>query len=146
MAKQQPTPEAVATALSVSLGLVYRSMRQPLAEGELTLPERSALSKIGRGGPLTAADLAKQEQISPQSMGATLGELESRGLIARSPDPRDGRRAILSLTAAGTTALRAKRAMRNAQITQALDSNFTPAERARLLEVAPLLERLAETI
>jgi DNA-binding MarR family transcriptional regulator len=146
MAKQQPTPEAVATALLVSLGLVYRRMRQPLAEGELTLPERSALAKIGRGGPLTAADLAKQEQISPQSMGATLGELESRRLITRSPDPNDGRRAILSLTAAGTTALHAKRAMRNAQITQALDANFTPEERARLLEVAPLLERLAETI
>jgi DNA-binding MarR family transcriptional regulator len=146
MAKQQPTPEAVATALSVSLGLVYRSMRQPLAEGDLTLPERSALSKIGRGWQLTATDLAKQEQISPQSMGATLGALESRGLITRSPDPSDGRRAILSLTAAGTTALHAKRAIRNAQLTQALSSNFTPEERARLLEVAPLLARLAETI
>jgi DNA-binding MarR family transcriptional regulator len=146
MAKPQPTPEAVATALLVSLGLVYRRMRQPLAEGELTLPERSALAKIDRGGPLTAADLAKQEQISPQSMGATLGTLESRGLIARSPDPSDGRRAILSLTAAGTTALHAKRQMRSAQLTQALSLNFTPEERARLLEVAPLLERLAQTI
>jgi DNA-binding MarR family transcriptional regulator len=146
MAEQQPTPEAVATALLVSLGLVYRRMRQPLAEGELTLPERSALAKIGRGGPLTAADLAKQEQISPQSMSATLGELNSRGLITRSPDPNDGRRAILSLTAAGTTALHAKRAMRSAQITQALSSDFTPEERTRLLEVTPLLERLAETI
>jgi hypothetical protein len=36
--------------------------------------------------------------------------------------------------------------MRNAQLTQALSSTFTPEERARLLEVAPLLARLAETI
>jgi DNA-binding MarR family transcriptional regulator len=79
-------------------------------------------------------------------MGATLGALQSRGLITRSPDPSDGRRAILSLTAAGTTALHAKRALRNAQMTQALRSNFAPEERARLPEVAPLLERLAETI
>jgi DNA-binding MarR family transcriptional regulator len=146
MAKAQPTPDMVASTLAVSLGLVYRRMRQPLAEGELTLPERSALSKIGRDSPLTAAELAKQEQISPQSMGATLAALESRGLIARAPDPSDGRRAILSLTAAGATALHAKRAMRDALMTQALASNFTDVERAQLMAVAPLLERLAETI
>jgi DNA-binding MarR family transcriptional regulator len=146
MSKAEPAPEAVASALIVSLGLVYRRMRQPLGEGELTLPERAALSKIERGGPTTAAALAKQEQISPQSMGATLAGLESRGLIKRSADPADGRRAILSLTAAGSKALHAKRAMRNALMTRALSSSFTPEERAQLMAIAPLLERLAQAV
>ena len=146
MPKAQPTPEAVANALVSSLGLVYRRMRQPLGDGELTLPERAALSKIERGGPTTATALAKQEQISPQSMGATLAALESRGLIARAPDPGDGRRAILSLTAAGSKALHAKRAIRNALMTRALGSSFTAEERAQLLAVAPLLERLAQEV
>jgi hypothetical protein len=36
--------------------------------------------------------------------------------------------------------------MRNALLTQALTAEFTPEERAQLLAVAPLLERLAEAI
>jgi len=61
-------------------------------------------------GPTTATALAKQEQISPQSMGETLAILEQRGLIARVPDPDDGRRVILSLTDAGRAAVHAQSA------------------------------------
>ena len=50
---------------------------------------------------MTAAQLAKLEQISPQSIGATVPALESKGLIRRAPDPEDGRRVILFLTAMG---------------------------------------------
>jgi DNA-binding MarR family transcriptional regulator len=139
-------PENVAAALSSGLSLLHRRLRQPLAEGELTLPERSALSRLERSGPTTAAALAKQEQISPQSMGATLSTLESRGLLGRTPDPDDGRRMILSLTAAGVAAVHAKRAARNALLTQALATQFSEAERAQLLAAAALMERLADTI
>ena len=38
--------------------------------------------------PATPGELAKLEQISPQSMGATLASLEARGLVQRRPDPR----------------------------------------------------------
>jgi DNA-binding MarR family transcriptional regulator len=143
---RQPSPETVATALTSGLGLLYRRLRRPLTEGELTLPERSALSRIERKGPTTAAVLAKQEQISPQSMGATLAELEQRGLIVRTPDPDDGRRMILSLTTTGRAAVHAKRAARNALVTQALASDFTAEERAQLFAAAPLLERLAQSV
>ncbi len=139
-----PTPEAVASTLVSSVSLLFRRLRQPLSAGELRLPERSALSRLERGGPATAAALAKQEQISPQSMGVTLAGLEQRGLIERTPDLTDGRRVILSLTAAGRDAVRAKRAARNALVTQTLATEFTAQERAQLLAVAPLLERLAE--
>jgi hypothetical protein len=62
----------VAGALRMSMGLLVRRLRQMKAEGELTLPESSALARLDRGGPATSATLAKLEQISPQSMGATL--------------------------------------------------------------------------
>ncbi|HEX3802997.1 MAG TPA: MarR family transcriptional regulator [Solirubrobacteraceae bacterium] len=145
MPAPEPTPETVATALSSGLSLLHRRLRQAPTPGELTLPERSALSRIERGGPTTAAALAKQEQISPQSMSATLAGLEQRGLIARTHDPDDGRRMILSVTDAGRAAVAAKRAARNALLTQALASDFTAEERAQLLAVAHLLERLAES-
>jgi DNA-binding MarR family transcriptional regulator len=45
-------------------------------------------------------------------MGATLGGLESHGLIARHADPDDGRRILLSLTEAGRRALRNRRSHR----------------------------------
>ena len=99
--KPSPDVDQVATALHVSTGLLLWRLRQLKAEGELTLPESAALARLDRGGPTTAGALARLEQISPQSMGATLGGLEARGLVERRPDPADGRRIVLSLSAAG---------------------------------------------
>jgi len=144
--EQPAAPGDVAAALGASLSLLYRRLRQGTAEGEPTLPERSALSRLAQGGPMTATALARQEQISPQSIGATLATLEHRGLVERSPDPDDGRRITLSLTPAGLAAVHAKRAARDAQLTHALESEFTPEERAQLLAITPLLERLARRL
>ena len=90
--------------------------------------------------------LAKLEQISPQSMGATLGALEARGLIERHPDPGDGRRAVMSLTKAGRRVLQDKRDKRTQQLAQALSAGFTRDELGLLMAAAPLLERLAQSI
>ena len=83
----------LAGELRTSMGLLLRRLRQVPAAGEPTLPETSALARLDRGGPTTASELARAEQISPQSMGATLGALEARGLVGRPSDPADGRRA-----------------------------------------------------
>jgi DNA-binding MarR family transcriptional regulator len=149
---QDPDVGEVAAALRESVGLLLRRMRQVRPEdpedpeGELTLPESAALTRLGRGGPATASALARVEQISPQSMGATLGALEARGLVERRADPHDGRRVLLSLTAAGQQALRSKRSARTEQLARALSASFTPAELGQLRAAAPLLERLAQSI
>jgi DNA-binding MarR family transcriptional regulator len=141
-----PDVEQVAAALRLSIGLLLRRLRQVKAEGELTLPESSALARLDSGGPTTSAALARLEQISPQSMGATLGALEARGLIERAPDPEDGRRVFLSVTEAGRQALRDRRNAAVEQLAQALAAGFTRAELNQLMAVAPLLERLAQSI
>ena len=143
---QAPDAHEVAAALRVSIGLLRRRLRQVQPEGELTLPETSALARLDRGGPATPGELAKLEQISPQSMGATLGALEERSLVARRPDPSDGRRAVLSLTDAGRQMLQDKRTARTQQLAQALSAGFTPAELGQLMAAAALLERLAQSI
>jgi DNA-binding MarR family transcriptional regulator len=143
---QKPDVNEVAGALQISMGLFFRRLRQAQAEGELTLPESSALARLDRGGPNTPSALAKLEQISPQSMGATLGALEARGLIERHPDPDDGRHAVMSLTEAGRQVLRNRRSARTALLAKALSSGFTHAELNQLMAVAPLLERLAQSI
>jgi DNA-binding MarR family transcriptional regulator len=141
-----PDVHEVAGALRVSIGLLLRRLRQTRTDGELTLPESSALTRLDRGGPATASALAKLEQISPQSMGATLGALEAKGLIERRPDPGDGRRAVLSVTDAGSRLLRDKRNARTERLAKALSAGFTPAEIQLLAAASPLLERLAESI
>jgi DNA-binding MarR family transcriptional regulator len=136
----------IAAALRVSIGLLMRRMRQVRGDGAPTVPETSALARLDRCGPATPSALAKLEQISPQSMGATLGALEGRGLIERHPDVQDGRRAVLSLTDAGRQMLLDRRDARTGQIASALADGFTPAEIDQLRAVVPLLERLAQNI
>jgi DNA-binding MarR family transcriptional regulator len=121
-------------------------MRQTRPDDELSLPESSALTRLDRNGPATSSALARLEQISPQSMGATLGALEGRGLVQRAADPQDGRRIVLSLTGAGRQTLRDKRSARTAQLAQALQASFTQPELDVLAAAAPLLERLAQSI
>jgi DNA-binding MarR family transcriptional regulator len=139
-------PHDVAAALRVSIGLLLRQMRQVRVAGELTVPETSALARLDRGGPATSSALARLEQISPQSMGATLGALEARGLVRRGPDARDGRRVVLAVTEAGRQLLRDKRDARTRQLARALSAGFTSDELNQLMAAAPLLERLAQGI
>lgn len=130
----------------MSIGLLLRRLRQIPTSDELSLSESAALARLDRGGPATGAALARAEQISPQSMGATLAALEARGLIARASDPEDGRRVILSVTDAGLGVLRDRRNARTERLAEALSSGFSRAELEQLMAVGPLLERLAHSI
>jgi DNA-binding MarR family transcriptional regulator len=136
--------EQVAAALHVSIGLLRRRLRQAPVPGDLTLPETSALARLERGGPTTVTELARREQISPQSMGATLGALESRGLVWRRPDPGDGRQTLLSISDPGLQALRNRRDARTEQLARALSTGFSRSELKQLKAAAPLIERLAQ--
>ncbi|WP_433887884.1 MarR family winged helix-turn-helix transcriptional regulator [Streptomyces sp. CA-111067] len=144
--ERAPEPDRVAEALLLGVRLLVRRVRQLPGEGDLTLPETAALGRLDRGGPATSSEMAKLEQISPQSMGATLGGLEARGLIERSADPRDGRRVVLSISGAGRAVLGDRRNAKAQKLAEALADGFTPQELRLLNEVAPLLERLAQNL
>jgi riboflavin biosynthesis pyrimidine reductase/DNA-binding MarR family transcriptional regulator len=136
----------VAAGLRVAVGVLTRKLKQMQLPGELTVAETSALSRLDRGGPASSSELAKQDRISPQSMGATLAALEQRSLVARDRDPGDGRRIVLSITDAGRQLVNDRRGARTEQIATALRGAFTDAELGQLLAVVPLLERLAEKL
>jgi len=136
----------IAAALLASVSLLVRRVRQVPIEGGLTMPERQALSRLDRDGPATSSELARQAQITAQAMGATLRALQARGLVERRPDPRDGRRVILTVTDAGLQELSNKRNARTELLAGALDDTFTDTELEQLAAVAPLLERLARNI
>lgn len=133
--------EDVARALLLCVGMLRRRLRQTPVDGELTFPETAALGRLDRGGPAASADLARLEQISPQSMGATLSELEARGFVKRQPDPDDGRRILLSISASGRRELNRRRNARIEQLARGL-ADFTESELDQLAAAAPLIERL----
>jgi DNA-binding MarR family transcriptional regulator len=139
------SPEQVAAEIRGTLAVLYHRIRQTKETGDLTLSESSAVSRLQHGGPTTAATLAKLEQISPQSIGATVASLEARGLIQRSADPADGRRVILSVTSVGDAPVEARRSVRDQQFTRALGA-LSADERAQLLRVMPILARLADEL
>jgi DNA-binding MarR family transcriptional regulator len=143
--RSEPDVTEVATALRLAIGQFLRRFRQLPADGDLTVSESSVLSRLDKGGPATASALAVAEQISAQSLGATVAALEQRGLVTRASDPDDGRRIVVTVSPAGRALLRDRRDTRTAQLAAALEQ-FTSAERNRLAAVVPLIERLAETI
>ena len=68
--------------------------------------------------------------------------MEARGLVKRKPDPGDGRRILLSISATGRRELNRRRNARVEQIKKGL-ADFTESELAQLAVAAPLIERLA---
>jgi DNA-binding MarR family transcriptional regulator len=135
-------PDEVAAALNLSISLFVRRVRQSAGSDELTLPEQSTLSRLERGGPASASDLARAEQVTPQAVGPMVAGLEERGLVMRSPDPKDGRRVLLSVTEPGLEALRDKRSARIERMAKVLTEDFSRAELETLHAAALLIERL----
>jgi DNA-binding MarR family transcriptional regulator len=132
--------------LRVALGRIVRRLRQGHAPGELTLSEISVLSRLDRGGPATPTALADDEHVRPQAMGATLAVLEGRSLVQRAADPADGRRVLMSINADGRRLLVDRRSVNTQRVAAALTEGFSREEQRQLVDVIPLLERLAEQL
>lgn len=64
---------------------------------------------IARCGSVTSSALAERMLLDKGQLSRTVRDLEHLGLIRRSPDPHDGRSALLSLTALGEERLREAR-------------------------------------
>jgi DNA-binding MarR family transcriptional regulator len=77
-------------------------------------------------------------------MGATVAAIEAEGLVRRSPDPRDGRRVVISLTDAGRRTLAENRARRQEWLEGAMEARLSQAELATIRDAVAVLNRLVE--
>ncbi|MEP9395713.1 MarR family transcriptional regulator [Gordonia sp. VNQ95] len=136
----------VASDLRITLGALIRRLRLHRSPDDPTVPETAVLARLDREGTATSADLARQEQISPQSMGATIATLLDRGLITRAPDPNDGRRAVLCLNDIGRAALCDRRDHRTRALATAMAEVLTEDEVSAIGAALPLLARLADAL
>ena len=149
MPKRAPdSPDASAAALAgdlrVVVGRLSRRVREQAPPGDLTWSQTSVLVRLERDGPASVTDLARAEGVRPQSMGATVAALEAAGLVSGAPDPNDGRRTILSLTAACREWLRVGRAAREDWLLRAIVAHLSAAERDQLARAVALLGRLVD--
>jgi DNA-binding MarR family transcriptional regulator len=135
--------ETVITELSLAIGQFMQRLRAESNPDELTWSQTVALSRLERAGPMTTAELARADFVKPQSMGATLAELEREGLVARQRHPTDGRQVLFALTAAGVEARRKRSAAKQAWLLAAM-ADLDPAEQRTLIDAAELIKRLAE--
>lgn len=85
-------------ALDHGLQSLSKRMQRNLG---LTGPQRVALRVLGRRPGISAGDLASTLRIHPSTLTGILSRLQKRGLVKRTRDPQDGRRARLSLTSQG---------------------------------------------
>lgn len=85
---------------AVDHGLQSLSKKMHASMG-LTGPQRVALRVLGRRPGITAGDLAGILRVHPSTLTGVLHRLEGRGLVRRTRDPEDGRRARLELTPRG---------------------------------------------
>jgi DNA-binding MarR family transcriptional regulator len=134
-------PAAAASELRVVLGRLMRRLR---SKNRLPLMHGAVLGRLEREGTSTVSQLAACEGVRPQSMAQTVAELEGAGLVARRPDPLDGRRMLVELTDGGNAALAADRRQREGWLADAIAERLSVEERRVLQRTLALLDRLAE--
>ncbi|HVW69838.1 MAG TPA: MarR family transcriptional regulator [Steroidobacteraceae bacterium] len=135
----------LARDLRVLSGKLKRRLREQAHMGDLTGTQLSVLGRLEREGSATVTSLAKAEAMRPQSMGAIVAALESAGLVSGSPDPRDGRQTILSMTPGCRDLLKVHRAAREDWLFRALQTHLTPEEQHELAGALVLLNRILDS-
>jgi DNA-binding MarR family transcriptional regulator len=147
MTPNSPDISLADAAAQLRLGIVRtaRRLRQEAAAEAtgLTPTSTSALATIERHGPLTPSELARLERVQRPTVTRTLGCLEREGLVERTPDPSDGRSALVAVNAAGRERLRRLRGRKNAYLARRMRG--LSAEEVETLErAAEILERMRE--
>jgi DNA-binding MarR family transcriptional regulator len=141
-----PLPGEVARKLpQAMLRLRARLRRESMPlDMRWTWSQISTLNRIAEEGPSTVSSLAAAEHVRPQSMAETVATLREEGLITGKPDPADGRKMLMSITAAGRKVISNIRPIREAWLESAIDRHLTSADRRTLLTAAQIMERLAD--
>ncbi|GGV78891.1 MarR family winged helix-turn-helix transcriptional regulator [Streptomyces gelaticus] len=105
---------------------------------ELESAAYGLLVRLESAGQQRATDLAAYFGVGKATMSRQLRALEDLGLVAREPDPADGRAFLVHLTAEGLDRYRSVRDARRERYVRKLDD----WDRAEVAELARLLHHL----
>jgi DNA-binding MarR family transcriptional regulator len=142
----EPHPREVARRLPQAMVRLRARLRAESTPGDMrwTWSQLSTLHRIATEGPTTVSALANAEHVRPQSMAETVAALRRDGLVAAKPDPTDGRKTLMAITASGRKLLSSVIPIREAWLERAIDEQLTPADCRTLLKAADIMERLAD--
>jgi DNA-binding MarR family transcriptional regulator len=100
------------------------------------------LHRINEAGPVRLTELATMLGVDASTMTPQTKRLEREGLIARRPDPSDGRAVLLSVTRPGRALLERAQSVRRSMLGELL----TGWSERDLASAARLLTRLADSL
>jgi len=92
--------------LGLLLFIPYRAMESAVLTAlrehghHLTISQARVFQRIGPDGS-RPGELAEAAQLSKQTLGSILDQLERAGYVARTPDPADGRARLVTITDRG---------------------------------------------
>ncbi|MGW6279000.1 MarR family winged helix-turn-helix transcriptional regulator [Kribbella sp. NPDC055071] len=117
--------------LTQSAAQASRIVSETFAAGRARGYHFRLLATLVEFGPESQAALGRRSCIDRSDVVAALNELVAEGYVERTPDPDDGRRNIITITASGRRQYKRLTAL----VTKAQDEIFgplSPADRARL--------------
>lgn len=110
-----PAPDDAGLNLGVLCFIAYRAMETRvmdavLAAGyrDITIAQARMFARIGPYGT-RLTDLAEQAQVTKQTAGFLVDQLERGGYVRREPDPADARARLVRITPRGQAAVAAAR-------------------------------------
>ena len=130
--------------LRVVVSRLRRQLRCLAVDLDLTPSQTAVLTRLWKEGASSASALAGAERVRPQSMATIVAALEQHGLVARAPDPEDGRRQVVSLTDEGRRRAESDRQVREEWLARAIHERYSESERRTILDALSLLERLTD--
>jgi DNA-binding MarR family transcriptional regulator len=139
----RPTADQLAEELRQVISALRRRVRVEAGDETLSYPLRLMLRRV-EDGAATTADLARAEVISPQTAGELVAALEELAYVTRKEDTTDGRRRLVTLTAAGRRAIATHRADRRSWLAQRIAAELDSVEQRELHGALVLLRRLVE--
>jgi DNA-binding MarR family transcriptional regulator len=138
----KPNESDVAEFLA-AMGQLLRRLRAEAKSGEISWSQMSIMARLD-AGPMTTADLARAENMKPQSMGASLAQMEEDGLVKRQAHPTDGRQILFALTPAGIEGRYRSRLAKREWLLATI-AKLDPDEQQTLLAAIPVVRHLAES-
>lgn len=130
-AVRHPANAPTIAAMTELLWVMHRS-RLLAQQGT---PAMALVIHLARIGPMRSIDLADTMNLNQSTVSRHLAHLEESGLVARTPDPDDGRAHLITVTPAGCEAAQQHVTARVHQLEQVIDEwpERDRADLARLL-------------